>query len=148
MTSLRETGEKILLPHPIRQPARSRKSLPEWLNVDALQNHFLLSYTTIGTRNCTVNMTRVYLDSLEVSFRSTVNLFYTWMEAIGVLETHNMQRWPHRIVSLKIIWCFKYVNLLLILYLLYSIKVTAFHQSLVCFYPVINFIITVCRRQH
>ena len=29
-------------------------------------------------------MTSVYLDSLEVSFSSTVNLFYTWMEAIQV----------------------------------------------------------------
>ena len=68
------------------------------------------------------------------SLSSTVNLFYTWMEAIRVLESHNMQRWPQdRIVSLKIIWCFKYVNLLLIVYLLYSIKVTVFHKSLVCF---------------
>ena len=68
------------------------------------------------------------------SLSSTVSLFYTWMEAIRVLESHNMQRWPQdRIVSLKIIWCFKYVNLLLIVYLLYSIKVTVFHKSLVCF---------------
>ena len=38
MTSLRETGEKILLPYPIRQPARSRESLPErMLNGDAFQ---------------------------------------------------------------------------------------------------------------
>ena len=80
----------------------------------------------IGTRNCTVNMTNVYLDSLEVSFSSTVDLFYPWMEAIQVLESQNMQRWPHRIVSLEITWCLKYVNFLLIVYILFSIKVTVF----------------------
>ena len=76
------------------------------------------------------------------SLSSTVNLFYTWMEAIRVLKSHNMQRWPHRIVSLKITWCFKYVNLLVIVYLLYSIKVTVFHQSLASLLHslVINFI--------
>ena len=43
-----------------------------------------------------------------------------------------------------------YVNWLLIVYFLYSIKVTVFHQSLVCSHLVINFIITVslCRPQH
>ena len=105
VTSLRQTGEKILLPYPIRQHARSRKfvfaSMPEWSNVDPLQNHFFLSYTTIGTRNYTVNMASVYLDSLEVSFSSTVNLFYTWVEAIQVaiqvLESHNSS--AGRIVS-------------------------------------------------
>ena len=40
-------------------------------------------------------MKSVYFDSLEVSFSSTVNLFNTWMEAIRVLESHNMQRCPH-----------------------------------------------------
>ena len=38
-----------------------------------------------------------------------------------------------------------YFNLLLIVYLLYSIKVTVSLRSLVCFYLVICFIITVCR---
>ena len=50
MTSLRETGEKILLPYPIRQPARSRKFafvVTARVNVDVLQNlYFVLSYTT------------------------------------------------------------------------------------------------------
>lgn len=92
MTSLRETGEKILLPYPIRKPARNRKfafavetfavTVLARVNVDVLQNYFALSYTTIGTRNCAVNMRSVDLDSWEVSFSPTVNLFYTWMEAI------------------------------------------------------------------
>ena len=44
--------------------------------------NFVFPNTTIGTRNCAVNMRSVDLDSWEVSFSSTVNLFYTWMEAI------------------------------------------------------------------
>ena len=32
-------------------------------NVDALQNYFFLSYTTIATRNCAVSMGSVDLDS-------------------------------------------------------------------------------------
>ena len=52
------------------------------VNVDALQHYFVLPHTTIGTRNCAVDMRSVFLDSWEVSFSSTVNLFYTWMEAI------------------------------------------------------------------
>ena len=55
MTSLRETREKILLPYPIRQPARSRKfafAVTAKVNVDALQNlYYVLSYTTIEARN-------------------------------------------------------------------------------------------------
>ena len=68
MTSLRETGEKILLPYPIRQPARTR-TLAAFVvtaarvNVTELQNYFVLSNTTIGTRNCAVNMRSVDLDS-------------------------------------------------------------------------------------
>ena len=50
---------------------------------------FFLSYTTIGTRNCAVNMGSVDLDSWEVSFSSTVNLCNTWMEA---LESHSAGR--------------------------------------------------------
>ena len=40
MTSLRETGEKMLLPYPIRQPARSREfafAVIARANVDAFQ---------------------------------------------------------------------------------------------------------------
>ena len=55
MTSLRETKEKILLPFPIRQPARSRKfafAVTARVNVDVLQNlYFVLSYSKIGARN-------------------------------------------------------------------------------------------------
>ena len=53
VTSLRETGEKLLLPYPIRQPARSRKfAFTARVNVDVLQNlYFVSSYTTIGARN-------------------------------------------------------------------------------------------------
>ena len=43
MTSLRETGEKILLPYPIRQNARSREfafAVIARENVDAFQNYF------------------------------------------------------------------------------------------------------------
>ena len=47
------------------------------VKVDALQNYFVLPHTTIGTRNCAVNMRRVFLDSWEVSFSSAVNLFST-----------------------------------------------------------------------
>ena len=62
VTSLRETVEKILVPYPIGQPARSRKF--SRVNVDVLQNlYFVLSYTTIGTWNCAVNMRSVDLDS-------------------------------------------------------------------------------------
>ena len=42
----------------------------------------ILSYATIETRNYAVNMRSFDLDSWEVSYSSTVNLFYTWMEAI------------------------------------------------------------------
>ena len=79
MTSLRETGEKTLLPYPIRQPVRSLHLMLERL---LMLSRIILSYTTIGTRNYAVNMRSVDLDSWEVSFSSTVNLFYTWMEAI------------------------------------------------------------------
>ena len=64
--------------HPIKQPARSRKfafAITTRVNVvDALQNCFVLSYATIATQNCAVR-------SVE-SVCSTVNQFYTWMEAI------------------------------------------------------------------
>ena len=46
MTSLRETEEKILLPYPIRQPARSREfafAVTVRVNVDAFQNYFCLA---------------------------------------------------------------------------------------------------------
>ena len=66
--------------HSIKQPARSRKfafAITARVNVvDALQNCFVLSYTTIATGNCAVNMRSVE------SVSSTVNQFYTWMEAI------------------------------------------------------------------
>ena len=68
-----------------KQPARCRKfafAITAWVNVDALQNYFVLSYTTIATRNFAVNMRSIDLDSLEVSFSSTVNMFCSWMEGI------------------------------------------------------------------
>ena len=46
MTSLRETGEKILVPYPIRQPTRSREfafAVTPRANVDAFQNYFCLA---------------------------------------------------------------------------------------------------------
>ena len=71
------------MPYPIRQPVVVSLHLHlRSVNVDELQNYFVLPYTTIGTRNCAVNMRSVDLDSWEVSFSSTVNLFNTWMEAI------------------------------------------------------------------
>ena len=81
MTSLRETGEKILLPYPITQPARTReflhlRSLPERMLI-LFRITFVLPYTTIGIRNCALNRRRVDLDSWEVSFSSTVKLYYT-----------------------------------------------------------------------
>ena len=66
---LRETGEKIVLPHPIRLPARSPKfafAVTARVSVVALQNYFALSCTTIGTRICPVNMRSFDLDSWEV----------------------------------------------------------------------------------
>ena len=59
MTSLRETGEKILLPYPITQPARTReflhlRSLPERMLI-LFRITFDLPYTTIGIRNCALN---------------------------------------------------------------------------------------------
>ena len=64
---LRETGEKIVLPHPIRMPARSPKfAFAVTARVNALQNYFALSCTTIGTRICPVNMRSFDLDSWEV----------------------------------------------------------------------------------
>ena len=72
----------MLLPYPIRQPARSRKfafaagSMPE-RRLMLFRITFVLPYTTIGIRNCALNRRSVDLDSWEVSFSSTVNLFYT-----------------------------------------------------------------------
>ena len=46
VTSLRETGEKILVPYPIRQPARSREfafAVTPRANVDTFQNYFCLA---------------------------------------------------------------------------------------------------------
>ena len=74
--SLRETGEKMLLPYPIRQPARSRELLPKRMLI-SFRITFVLPYTTIGIRNCALHRRSVDLDSWEVSFSSTVNLFYT-----------------------------------------------------------------------
>ena len=66
VTSLPETGEKILLPYPIRQPARGRKlhlrSLPERMLM-LFRITFLLPNTTIGIRNCALNRRSVDLDS-------------------------------------------------------------------------------------
>ena len=56
------------------------------------QNHFVLSYIAIGTRNCAVNMGGVDLDSWEIPFDGESVVLYTWMEAIGALESHNTQR--------------------------------------------------------
>ena len=51
MTSLRETGAKILLPYPTRQPARSRKfAFAVRSNVDALQNHILFNNYSMSAR--------------------------------------------------------------------------------------------------
>jgi len=81
VTSLRETGEKILLPYPIRHPAFSLH-LRSMLERLLILSKIILSYATIETRNYAVNMRSFDLDSWEVSYSSTVNLFYTWMEAI------------------------------------------------------------------
>ena len=136
VTSLRETGEKILLPYPTRQPARSRKFafavIARVIKCWCTSESFSLALYHDWNSELYSKYDKCLFGQFG-SLSSTVNLFYTWMEAIRVLESHNMQRWPHRIVSLKITWCFKYVNLLLIVYLLCSIKVTVFHQSLVCF---------------
>ena len=113
------------------------QSLAEW----ALQNYFVLSYITIGTRNCTVNTRSVDWDSWEVSFSSMVNLFYTWIEL-----NHTTCSWITQHAALASSYCklenhvVFYFNLLLIVYLVYSIKVTVFRRSLACFYLVINFI--------
>ena len=80
VTSLRETGEKILLPYLIRQPARSREfafALTARTNVDSFQNYFCLALYHDWNWNCALNRRSVDLDSWEVSFSSTVNLFYT-----------------------------------------------------------------------
>ena len=111
------------------------------MNVIALQNYFVLSYTTIGTRNCAVNMRSVDLDSWEVPFSSKVNLFYTGWKRFEYLNRKTCS--AGRIVFIA--YCklenhlVFYFNLLLIVYLLYSIKVTVFHRSLVCFYLVFLF---------
>ena len=89
VTSLHETGEKTLLPYPIRQTARSLH-LQSMLERMMMLSRIILSYTTIGTRNYVVKMRSVDFDSWEVPFSSTANLFYTWMVAIQV-ELHNMQ---------------------------------------------------------
>ena len=154
MTSLRETGENILLPYPIRQLARGRKfafavAFTARVNVDVLQNNFVLCYTTIGTRNCSVNMRSVDLNCWEVSFSSTVNLFYTFLDRRDLSTRSDLSTRIAQHAALAASYCklenhlVFYFNLLLIVYLLYSIKVTVFHRSLVCFYLVINFIITV-----
>ena len=53
--------------HSIKQPARSRKfsfAITARVNaVDALQNCFVLSYITIATGNCALNMRSVDSDS-------------------------------------------------------------------------------------
>ena len=64
VTSLRETGEKILLPYPISQPARSLhlRSVPERMLM-LFRITFVLPYTTIEIRNCALNRRSVDLDS-------------------------------------------------------------------------------------
>ena len=109
----RDWRENILLPYPIRQPARGHKfafaviarviECSEcWCTSESLS--LVLYHDWNSELYCKYEKCRF---GQLGSRTSTVNLFYTWMEVIWVLESHNMQRWPHRIVSLKIIWCFK-----------------------------------------
>ena len=106
------------------------------MNVVALQNYFVLS---IGTRNCAVNMRSVDVDRSEVSFSSTVNLFYTGWKRFEYLNRPALAASYCKLENHLVF----YFNLLLKAYLLYSIKATVSHRSLVCFRLVINFIITV-----
>ena len=39
------------------------------VNVDALQNYFVLPHTTIGTRNCAVNVRSVFFGQLGSVFQ-------------------------------------------------------------------------------
>ena len=74
--------------------AHSRIKVTARLNVNALQNYFGLAYTTIGTRNCAVNMRSVDLDSWEVfqfDGESVLHLdgsdLSTWMAQHAALAT-------------------------------------------------------------
>ena len=115
--------------------ARSRKSLPEWMLM-----HFRI-ILSIGTRNCAVCMRSADLEGWEVfqfDGESVLHLdgsdLSTWIAQHAALTSHC--KLENHLVF--------YFNLLLIVYLLYSMKVTVFYRSLVCFYLVINFVITVC----
>ena len=99
VTSLRETGEKILLQYPIRQPAGSRIFFFFFFfgvcicgdsQSDCWSTSDIFCRVSYHDWNCAVNMRSSDLNSWEVSFSSTVNLFFTWMEAIWGLESHNM----------------------------------------------------------
>ena len=76
VTSLRESGEKILLPYPIRQPARSRE-FAFAVTASRARANVVITFVLPHIRNCALNRGSVDLDSWEVSFSSTVNLFYT-----------------------------------------------------------------------
>lgn len=75
-------------------------------------------YAAIGTRNCAVNMISVDLNSWEVSFDSESFVHLDGGD-LGT-DSHNMKRWPHRIVSLKIT-CFKWCTFYTVLNVVYSI---------------------------
>ena len=49
---------------------------------------------------------KCWFGQLESLFHFDGESVLHWMEAIWVLESQNLQCWPHRIVSMKITWSF------------------------------------------
>ena len=124
MTSLGETGEKIL--YPIRQPARSRMSRPEWMLLNfRIILSCLIPRLELGIEKCWFGQLG---SSLSVRW---------WI--CSTLDGSDLSIWIAKHAALAASYCklenhlVFYFNLLLIVYLLYSIKVTVFHRSLVCF---------------
>ena len=83
MTSLRETGEKILLPYPIRQPARRREfafavtASRARANVDSFQNYFCLA----SYHDCALNRGSVDFGQLGSLFQFNGESVLHLMEA-------------------------------------------------------------------
>ena len=129
VTSLRETGEKILLPYLLRQPARSRKSLPEWMLM--YFRIYILSCLTprleLGILCCKYE--KCWFGQLRGRFQfdgeSVPHLHGSDLRScrVGQFAFNNNN---NLIIIILLIS-------LLIVYVLYSIKVTVFHRSLVCF---------------
>ena len=134
--------------HPIKQPARSRKFAfaitcqGKWC-WSTSELFCLVLYHDCNSELCCEYEKYWFGQSVRRWISSTLGwkrFEYTWIAQHAALATS-----PHCKLENHLVF---YFNLLLIVYLLCSIKSFVFYRSLVCFHLVINFIITVCRPQH